>query len=96
MSTSEPHPQAGVVGFQLSALRALKPQPGSLPGGGRFVMALFFAIMAECGADHCRPFAEVARMIVPMGFRSWVASNRQTNNTGNQQICAPRKSLRVE
>jgi hypothetical protein len=49
--------------------------PGSLRGGGRFVMALFFAIMA----DHCRTFAEVARMIVPMGFRSWVASNRQTN-----------------
>jgi hypothetical protein len=45
-------------------------------------MALFFAIMAECSADHCRPFAEVARMIVPMGFRCWVASNRQTNEYG--------------
>jgi hypothetical protein len=53
--------------------------PGSLRGGGRFVMAWFFAIMADAGADHCRTFVEVARMIVPMGFRSWVASNRQTN-----------------
>jgi hypothetical protein len=74
MSTSEPHPQAGVVGFQLSALRAHGTEagtiegvgfwpraaarvidllvakrsnapPGSPRGGGRFVMALFFAIM---------------------------------------------------
>jgi uncharacterized RDD family membrane protein YckC len=34
MSTSEPHPQAGVVGFQLSALRAYGTEAGTIEGVG--------------------------------------------------------------
>jgi hypothetical protein len=34
MSTSEPHPQAGVVGFQLSALRAYGTEAGTIQGVG--------------------------------------------------------------
>ena len=34
MSTSEPHPQAGVVGFRLSALRAYGTEAGTIEGVG--------------------------------------------------------------
>jgi hypothetical protein len=74
---------SGLVGYSAMQKPSLEQRNGDewahtvvcKCSNGRFVMALFFAIMA----DYCRTFAEVARMMVPMGFRSWVASNRQTN-----------------
>jgi hypothetical protein len=56
MSTSEPHPQAGVVGLQLSALRAYGTEAGTIEGVGFWPRAAVRVIdLPRCKRSNAPP-----------------------------------------